>query len=566
MIYEILKIFKEHYEREGDRLVLDNYHLKEGLYVKIKKDETIEYYIFKNNKNEKIKDYCLKDLNGNIRTAAYQWFKERDYYSGYLNSNKAFSDKKIHNINYLSLFVKLESFVTLDPKKRLPSDAIEKQFNGLKTYDKFNKPKEKAILKLFREDLNAKDRLEDIDRKYSFITRNIDKIIAIAKEHGVTNYIKLFFDEDIEKYKKESSYYYAIKIFNDISLSENIDGEVFGPPDSNFGLNSKKPFLISKTKWSKTPPFMVTDKDALMLKRFFDWLDNQDYNNHFSLSKELFFDKAFVKNNITLTDFDYIPTKIGSDINRLPKPIYFKNHLLLKKNKQIIEDTTINFLWELEQHVHETFYNSQLTPNYFGEVYNKLDGHFQSFIYMTRDAMVNYFEKRDPKGFYQVIKKYGTKFILEHIRKERLFKACLSLNLKLSLMEHTGENIMNIKMMQENMTKKLEESNYNDLTSEEFFFLTGQVARYLLDQSEKSDKRGEMLEPYLRASKTEKLKHAIQADYFKYKHKISLHYIRFNNALSLIMSYNGDEKLSSHMDTFLIGALSNNIFYMKNED
>ena len=132
-------------------------------------------------------------------------------------------------------------------------------------------------------------------------------------------------------------------------------------------------------------------------------------------------------------------------------------------------------------------------------------------------------------------------------------------------MAHKGEKVMDIKLMQKNVIKRLEESNYDDLNSEEFFFLAGQVTKYLLNQSEKGEKKGEMLEPYLRANKAEKLKNVIQADYFKYKHKISLHYVKFNNALSLIMSYSGDDKLSSNMDSFLVGALSDNIFYMKNE-
>ncbi|MFV9645393.1 MAG: hypothetical protein ACNYWU_06180, partial [Desulfobacterales bacterium] len=87
MIYDILDVFKKQHEKKDDKLILDNYLLKDGLYVKIKRDESLEYFIFKNSKNEKVKEYCLKDLNGNINSTMYQWFKERDYYSGYLNSN-----------------------------------------------------------------------------------------------------------------------------------------------------------------------------------------------------------------------------------------------------------------------------------------------------------------------------------------------------------------------------------------------------------------------------------------------------------------------------------------------
>jgi len=85
--------------------------------------------------------FFFTGIDGGLNYSTYEWFKQRDYYSSYLNSNKSFYDKKIHNINYLTLFIKIESFISDNPKKLL-------------------------------------------------------------KE--VKNYIKIFFDEPIEKYKKES--------------------------------------------------------------------------------------------------------------------------------------------------------------------------------------------------------------------------------------------------------------------------------------------------------------------------------------------------------------------------
>lgn len=127
---------------------------------------------------------------------------------------------------------------------------------------------------------------------------------------------------------------------------------------------------------------------------------------------------------------------------------------------------------------------------------------------------------------------------------------------------------MNIKEMQEKMIDKVEDADYNDLTVEEFFYICGQMARYLISQSEAFQKNGDMLEPYLRANSSEKLKRVIEMDYFKYKHAISLGYVKFNNAMSLIMSYEGKDKLSlsKNMDDFLVGVLSENIFYMKKKE
>ncbi len=560
MIYDILDVFKKQYEEKGDKLILNNYLLKDGLYVKIKGDGSLEYFIFKNSKNEKVKEYCFKDLDGNIKSTMYEWFKARDYYSGYLNSNKAFGDKKIHNVNYLSLFAKLESFISSDPKKQLSSDTIKKQFEDLKTFKKFKKKEEKEILMVFEDKINSQERLYNIDTKYHLIKENLDNIIETAKSNNIKNYIKIFFDEYIGKYKNESEFYYAIKIFNDIKYSKKIDKEILGLSNSNMGLNSKKQFLESKTK-NNPVPFFITDKNALMLKRFFDWLKFQGYQDNYPLNENLFIKKHSKNDEAIIEDFDFISDKD----ERLPKSIYFKNYLIAKEGKRIIEDNTIDLLWELEEKVDEIFYNNQLKNNYFNEVWKKLDNSFQNLIYITRAGMVNYFKKHDDRAFYQIIKKYGTDFILEHIRHDRMLRAKLSLNLKFSLLSHKGEAIMDIKAMQENIIKRIEQSNYENLETDEFFYLSGQIAKYLMGQSEAHEKKGDLLEPFLRSNNAQKIKKGIEFTYFKYKHKISLNYVKFNNALALIMAFEGDDKLSINMDAFLIGALSNNIFFMKKE-
>jgi len=564
MIYDILEVFKGQYKEKGDKLILDSYGLKEGLYIKINKDDTSKYFLVK----KKNRELIFTDIDGNINSNAYQWFKERDYYSGYLNSNKAFFDKKIHNINYFSLFVKIDSFVSNNPKKILQKEVLKNHYLNLCNYKKFTKPSEKEILASFEDYLSNKERKKDIIRKYRFIRDNLDSIVKIAKENNVKNYIKIFFDEPIEKYKAESGIYYSLKIFNDIKYSEHIGNEIFGLSNSNMGLNSKKPFLEHKTKL-KTIPFLMTNKNAILLKKFFDWLKIQPYKDENNkpidryLDDNFFMQKHSANDEAEITDFDYIPL----EINKFENPIIIKNYLWLKSEKNVIENKKIEYLFQLEQEVDDIFYNRQLINNYYGEVWKKLDNSFANFIYITRESMISYFRKYDDRNFYRTIKKYGSKLVIEHIKKDRLFKAGLALNLKFSLLKYKGEKVMDIKKMQKQIMDKLSDSDYKGLEKDEFFYLCGQVARYLINQSQKSDKKGDMLEPYLRANSSLKLKRVLETDYFKYKHAINLHFVKFNNAMSLIMAFDNDEKLSSspNMDNFLIGALSDNIFYMKNE-
>jgi len=124
---------------------------------------------------------------------------------------------------------------------------------------------------------------------------------------------------------------------------------------------------------------------------------------------------------------------------------------------------------------------------------------------------------------------------------------------------------MDIKEMQEKMKKSIEKgTEYESLANKEFFYISGQVVKYLLGQSEAYQKNGDMLEPFLRLKNVEKLKEEIRFTFFKYKHKIRLNHIQFTNALALITAYEKDEKFD--MDSFLIGVLSENVFYMKKED
>lgn len=566
MIYDLLEVFNKEYELKGDKLILDNYQLKDGLYIIVHQNKETEYFIYKAEKQIEDKELSLKDLEGNRVKNRYYNLAEKDYYSSYLNSNKSFYDKKIHNVNYLSFFVKLESFISKDEKKLLNFEVIKKHFEAFIDYSKFTKSEEKEILTNHKEKFTNEERKREILSNSDFILNNIDKFVTVANENGVVNYIKIFFEAPIEKYQEESNFYYSIKIFNDISYSVKFSDNVYGLSDSNMGLNAKKPYLEHKTK-KTIAPFMIEQNKAMMIKKFFDWLKYQKYQNKYPSGEQFFINRDYKEKDVII-DFDYLPIKI----DKFDDSIYYKNYLQVFENKHLIDDDTIDSLGALEKIVYEIFYNDQLISNYYGDVYNKLNKNFANLIYITRDAMVNYFKKYDERAFYSIIEKNGTDFVLEHLRHNRELMAKKSLNLKLSLQQHNnknkkqGEKIMDIKAMQKSTIDRLETSSYDNLGKEEFFYLCGQVVKYLLSQSEAHEKNADMLEPFLRANNAQKLKHDIEFTFFKYKHKISLNHLKFNNAMSLIMAYESEDKLSKYMDDFLVGVLSKNLFYMKKEE
>jgi len=219
MLREIIRTIDIDFEKA----IIDNYQLKDGLYVRIK--DKPEYFIYKKPKKNFDKEIVLKDIEGNIKANEYKWFAIRDYLSNYLNSNKSIdpSKKKIHNNNYLTLFVKAKEFID---KNR--DYFVQKLYENLKIFKNFNKKKEKEVLKTFKDYIFDENRQRDIEEKKQNFLEYFDEIESKKKLIKDNEYLRIFFDEDIEKYEKEANIYYALKIFNKIETVREIDGEFTG--------------------------------------------------------------------------------------------------------------------------------------------------------------------------------------------------------------------------------------------------------------------------------------------------------------------------------------------------
>lgn len=579
MIYDVLEVFRKEYEQKGDKLILDNYQLKDGLYVKVNTDGSLEYFIFSNDKKEKNKENCLKDLNGNIKQRQYNWFVERDYYSSIINddTNKSITSAryaKILSTNYLSFFFRHSIIFEKINNKLYTKDEITDDI--IRSLD----PKQsKALKERLEKRLIAFSELWEIAEKHYYpklelntqksinyrnIVENVINYIQLSNIE--TDYIKIFIDVNIDEYKKVQELYWKERIFNKNDFNIEIENEVFGLSNSNISFSVDKPFNEHKTTKFKVP-FRISQIDAIFTKIFFDWLENQDVKNEYIFNKDFLYINRYMANQKDLSykkdikEFDYLPIKIKN----LEKPIHVTNFLQIKDK----EDYGIKELFVLEENIDEIFYNKQLKHNYFRDdlkVSDFVSKKLQQLIFETKYAMINYFKKFDEREFYQVVKKYGNDFVIEHLRQNLEYKAKESLNLKFSLLQHKGEKIMDIKSMQEVIIKKLEKSDYENLKSEEFFYLCGQVASYLLSKKNQHDKMHDLVEPFLRSNNAQKLKKEIEFAFFQYKHAIHFGAKKLNNAIALIEAYEGEEKLSYFMDSFLVGYLSNTYIFKSNEE
>jgi len=564
MIYDILEVFKKEYEKSGDKLILGSYTLKDGLYVKIDKYGKCEYFEAKTVKKEKV----FITADGVEDSKAYDWFKERDYCSSISYNAKALDAPKriIHNNNYLTLFMKNEIFINVDY-----NHIKNKLFNKVIGYEDFKSKNDKNILRSYCHHIKSLDRKKDLLCKYRTLEGVLDDIKELAKKYNPKNYVKLFFAEDMLMYNKESEIYFALKIFNDNKYSININKIVYGLSNSNMGLNTKKPYLENKTqKLSK--PFMITNLNALFIQKFFDWLKFQNFNEKFPLNEYFFMNRGYENKEFVVKEFDYIPVK-RDDVQRHFQSFKVKNYLTIKdKDKNILEDYEIKELYQLESKVDELFYNKQLIFNYYNDdmkVSQYISKELQKLLFITKYSMSNYFRKFKDESFATIIKKYGTAFIVDSLKNGRVFKAKEALNLKLAILENEGEDVMDIEKIMITIENRLGETgNYKELNRDEFLFLSGQWAYYLLSQSKTKDKTFALAEHYFRAKNITRLRSAINNDFYKYKHTINLNSNKAKKTISLIGAYEDDNKrfTSLEQDMFLVGFTVDNLFYKKTEE
>ncbi len=541
----MIKDILDNFDIDFQKAIIDNYQLKDGLYVRIGQ-ERVEYFIYKKPKDSS-KDIGLKNLEGNIRANEYEWFARRDYVSVYLNSNKAIDPpkKKIHNNNYFTLFVKAKEFNEANKEH-----FVAKLYDNLKTFATFTKKEEQEVLKSFQDFIFDTAREKDIEQKKQRFLALFDDIVQKKELIKEGEYIKIFFDEDLQKYEKEAQIYYALKIYNKIETIANIDGQIYGLSDFNMGLNSKKPYMEHKTRGFSLP-FMVKKDDIYTFKALFDFLKFQNNLLQKEVSRHssgVYVTKHSSNDQAEIIDFDIV-----TNDNLLPKPFIVRDYL----GKS--EDEEIKDFYRLFKVVDEVFYNGNLENNLYGEVYSKLPNSLQNLIFLTRDAIIA-LKKGEMKPLFAINRRYGDDFILYHLKQDRWHKAKDALSLKLSLLAYEGEK-MDIKETLINIEQKIE--SLDKLESAEFFVLAGQIIKYLLDKSKKSDKRADMIEPFLRAGKARKLKKEIETLFFTYKHEIPLNFKKFNNALALVEAFEDDERVQK--DKLLIGILSENMFYKKDE-
>lgn len=573
MLSQILDVFKKEYEKHGDKMILDSYIPAEGTYVIVvpqgdgfKIDEKVNIKI---NRESKEIDRTLSKYMDFICLA--------DYYSKVTDMNKAIvtgAGKVIQGNNYLSFVIKKESLTN----GKLTNDIID-QF-----YDVLANPRLKHkdnALKLYdlAEEKVGKVNLERLDKIKDWIKNNLftEFIDCTGKD-----YLKIFFYYSKEDYRKESERYFIPTIYNSNKYNETIDEVIYGLPNDNMGLNSKKPFLESKTR-KTVVPYLLNQEEVLYQKKMFDYLMNQA-----SMGKSNIYIgdniKAFESKNMIDSKFSgiFIRIKKGKEVEIhdydiisnfnpvLNKRFEHRNILGIDYDKLKIGDKRIDTLKAMQEFINEVMFNKFLIGNYFTEHkdISLRDNTIVSNLLMCRTALFNWFYKGNDKNIWIPLNKATLSILKGSILNGYMTKAADQFNLRMSLKEYFegGEDMADIILDVKNgLRNKISQKDTSSIENDkEYFFAIGQLVSFFISRSKGKKKPLSLANPFINAKRDQVIKDKLKALYKKYNYDIESYNYKFKGLYAMIMSYESTGKIDE--DMIIAGYLHSNLLYEKEKD
>lgn len=577
MILDLLAVYRKN--ASGDALVLDNYSLKEGLYIKL--------YGY-DQKPEVLKIEKKQSYSGEL----WKFFKTADFYSQLVDMNKPVDPKKkIHSNNMYSVAFKAGTLTEGADGEKQFMDAVIRYYSTLSAPKKDG---EKILSSYHIAPIQQKVLLENQEYVLS-LTSYLKQQITEYKLKA-NQYVKLYFHTAIEDYIRENQRYMIPKIFNSNDYNVALSGKIYGLSNSNMGMNAKKPFLEHKTTAFKVP-FRINVEDALDTKKVLTWLDGQqdeagksvtagyipiDSSNIFALEKTnkkrqnahyLHIEKG--KQPI-IDEYDFLP----GIAENLDPPFLLRNFLLLDD----FEEESIRKKARLEQLVDDWFFNKNLIRNYFVKSPKPNDWFSAVQVILLiryKDAMHNYFRKGEATGLKSCIDSLSqmmlkAMLLQQEYKKLEDTKIAKGLCLRLSLFQYftikEKENMGDrLRKISENLRKKLivdrrDKTTIQDIfceNDEEFYYYAGQVVRYQVSKSQAYLPHYNIIDHVTGAKNVSKFKQEIIKLHQKYNHALGLNNIRYNQLLAAVMGYQCDDQTLNGFDMFLAGLASQNVVYFK---
>ena len=602
MIYDLLNKYGKYFKNLD--VVLDNYRLKNGIYYKFNQDGTFE------------KLWVEKDTNQN--TELYQYFKIRDLYSNYIDSNKAIPTqteimyqekkcnmlKKICSNNPYTLFFKnkyLEDLCSKEANKEaLPTwifeKGIDKYYSSLVEMITMPKKEDEMIMEQLRGNYLLAEQI--MEQKAPMLKAFYTVIEDLkAEEMPKEIWIRIFLDKTEEDYEKASNLYIMLNIFNNNHGNKTIDGEIFGINNYNFGANSKKPYLELKTTSYKIAS-RVDLETINVIKNLYLWLLQngttktfvtlpQNYDFCTDNEKEdtirnqnIFLLKA-INDNGRVKVLDYYSI---SNYSTKIKDFHCENYLESKYSwmQPLYTDNIyrlewiVNNIWitnniKSERNVlRESYYKEKEKENKSKQV-----GWKKMFLEKYSAIFLNLFRKENAKPFQNKLQAIGCEVVENTLIDDmkdggcyQISNAVNAMNLWIALDLYFMIKGGNLKMKIDDVKKRASDIVLKDqeiMADDEYYYLAGQVAYYLLSKSEAGKLTQDVTEPFVKSGNIKKLKKELEYLYNKYKHAIYLKDRKFNHVFSELMLKEPESNVKENKPMILAGMLSNNLFFQPNE-
>lgn len=591
-------------------IIQDNYKLKEGVYIRLKLEQDWESQSAAFEQNHVI---IVRKEEEPQNVELLNWFKCRDYLSSLLEMNKSVDPKKqVHSNNPFTLFMKKEVFLGekqggkytsqenikryllatgSDPVRQKWLEMIPGNKNG-KDNSQFFQASEYGVMLSY---LDSDERLQLIEKITEWYHNNLTALTAYIGQLPFKNYVKLFFTLDSptsgltckQIYAFEYVLYTIPKIFNSNDYNQLVVAELVGLPNIDMTMNSKKPFLEHKTMRSQAPE-RVTLQQAMLAKQTTEWL-------------------AAAKPS-------YVTNKIGYESGFIPPTghlppegtfhVYMDgkyNELYGFENVPFPPTTTVQVEWlnilqlkdpagdekyygtiqnseALQKTISSKFFRGRMNHSFILNEPDVKAGEFTALmvaLYLqSRQAFHDWFYKGTTVSLRGIFAKVTFRLLVEqfiHVETSRIAELADAFNLRLSIQmaidDKGGKRMADrIKETVNSLRDKLvSEGLVVCANDEEFYFMAGQLAYYLINQSRTQKITGEMYEPFLRAKNGHQLKKRLEEAYMLYKHEIFSGYRRFNQAFSLVLGYVPEtDNQGSARELLLAGIFADNLLFEKN--
>lgn len=569
-----------------NKVVLSTYKLANGYY----------YLIGLNNEIKKM--FVEKGQSDNPEL--YDYIKIRDFYSVYLSSNKSIDTtlkKKIQNKDYnMQKKICSTNIYSLFFKNRFVQGFCSENDGG----DKEAIPIEffKEGIKKYYDSLYLIGKLqyynkEEIDKYCTNMQNAFDMVLKDFQEEKKPKdtWIKIFLDNSEQEYERVSNFYINEKIFNK-DINKVIDNtKTYGINNYNFNMNSKKPYLELKSTTYKIGSLINTE-DINILRRIYIWLYNNGLNTSTlkmpqnfefkgledakqKIINENIYEIKVINDNGTakIKNFEFVPN-FSTDIVKFE----FKDDLY--NGQQISCATTI---YELELLINNVWitHNMESKINYIRDSYYDYDERVskakglsnwkKEFLRTYSESFKNLFQREDKKTFMQNLDKMATEIVqntlIDDYSYSKNYKknAIETMNLWICLSNYFNkkeDKVMRINDVKERAMKvfiddkKLEEDD-------EYYFLVGQLAYFLLSKSKASKLTQDITDPFIKANNIDILNKELKFLYDKYNYDLSFRDKRFNNIYSQILLCKPETSVKENKDIILAGMLSENMFYIK---